>query len=82
VVDLLGMAARVDVVAEDDRRYRVDRAARVLVEGDDQPPVVAYSHQAQRSRCFFIQRSPVRMEQSCMLWHMFGLTNDTVGSLR
>ena len=41
VVDLLDMAARADVVAEDDRRYRVNRAARVLVEGDDQPAVVA-----------------------------------------
>src|SRR5688572_6762732 len=24
-------------------------------------------------KCFFIQRSPVRIEQSCMSWHMFGL---------
>src|SRR4030095_3094703 len=32
VVDLLGIAAWADVIAEDDRRYRVNRAARVLIE--------------------------------------------------
>src|SRR5512133_514837 len=42
VVDLLGIAARVDVVADKDRRYRVDCTARVLVEGDDQPAVVLF----------------------------------------
>jgi hypothetical protein len=40
VVDLLGVAARANVVADDDRWYRVDCTARVLVEGDDQPAVV------------------------------------------
>ena len=40
VVDPLGIAARVDVVADEDSRYRVDCTARVLVEGDDQPAVV------------------------------------------
>lgn len=30
----------------------------------------------------FLQRSPVRIEQSCMLWHMLGLMNDRVGNLR
>ena len=41
MVDLLDIAARADVVADDDRRYRVDRAARVLIESNDQPAVVA-----------------------------------------
>ncbi len=40
------------------------------------------AQRAYRPRCFFIQRSPVRIEQSCMSLHMFGLTNATVGSLR
>jgi hypothetical protein len=40
VVDLPGVRARADVVSDDDRRYWVDRAARVLIEGDNQSAVV------------------------------------------